>query len=76
MRVATAALLASLALPGCGERSRRAPSAGARDIVRPPAFPAMTAPALVTVAESTYYRAEFDSARALLEEAIRRAPAW
>jgi len=74
MRVATAALLASLALAGCGERSRRAPSAGARDTVRPPVFPAMTAPALVTVAESTYYRAEFDSARALLEEAIRRAP--
>jgi CHAT domain-containing protein/tetratricopeptide (TPR) repeat protein len=30
---------------------------------------------LVVLAESTYFRAEYDSARAMLEEAIRRAPA-
>ena len=73
MRVAITALLASTALVGCGERPRTTPSAAARDTVRPPAVPAMPAPALVALAESTYFDGEYESARAMLEEALRRA---
>jgi tetratricopeptide (TPR) repeat protein len=66
-------LVVVLVATACGERSPDAPAS----TVSPPrerSFAAMPAASLVALAESTYFRAEYDSARAMLQEAISRAP--
>jgi CHAT domain-containing protein len=74
MRLGTAALLAAAALGGCGERPRTKAGGAASQAAPTSTPPEIAAPKLVALAESAYYRAEYDSARAMLQDAIRRAP--
>ena len=58
---------------GCGERRAESP-ASTPGTARAPSLAAVPAESLVVLAESTYFRAEYDSARAMLQAAIDRAP--
>jgi len=66
-------LIATTLVTACTERPRD-PTAAAPGPPSPVAFPAVPPEALVALAESTYFRAEYDSARAMLLEAVHRAP--
>ena len=67
-------LIAITLVTACTERPRD-PTAAAPAPSRTAPFPGVRPESLVALAESSYFRAEYDSARAMLQEAIRRAPA-